>query len=136
MNYNVNDENFKNSEMYQRFLRENPSFGFLKIRAYAANQAVPISNLKIVITKDIENNNVTFFEGTTNDSGVIERIILPAPLLNQNDLIAPASTTYEIRATYTPDNITQIFRVNMYENVGVIQNINIVPDMNMGMGGF
>lgn len=136
MNYNVNDENFKNSEMYQRFLRENPSSGFLKIRAYAANQAVPISNLKIVITKDIENNNVTFFEGTTNDSGVIERIILPAPLLNQNDLIAPASTTYEIRATYTPDNITQIFRVNMYENVGVIQNINIVPDMNMKMGGF
>ena len=132
MNYNINDQKFINSEIYQQFLTDNPKEGYLRIRAYAANQAIPINNLKIRVVKNIGKDTITFFEGYTNDSGIIPRIILPAPILNQDDLIEPKSTSYDIIATYEPDNITKIFKILIYENVRVIQNINIVPSMNMG----
>ena len=126
--YNVNDQSFINSEIYQKFLSENSSRGYLNIRAYAASQAIPISGLRVVVSTTIDNNKVIFFEGSTNSSGIIGGISLPAPKLDPNNLDAPNKTTYEIQATYTPDNITQIYKVNMYENVSVIQNINIVPE--------
>jgi len=133
--YNINDENFINSLSYQNFLRNNPSRGYLNIRAYAASQAIPISGLKVIVSTNIDNDKVIFFEGSTNSSGVIGGISLPAPSLDPNNLDAPNKTTYQIEATYAPDNLTKIYSVNMYENVSVIQNISIVPDMNLGLGG-
>lgn len=134
--FNINDQEFVNSDIYQNFLRANPSQGFLKIRAYAASQALPITNLKIVVSKMIDNNKVIFFEGNTNESGIIEKITLPAPRLNQNNLDAPSSATYEITATYDEGNLTNIYRVNIYENIYVIQTISVVPTMNVMAGDF
>lgn len=131
-NFNVNDENFINSQLYKDFIKDNPVYGYLSIRAYAANEAVPISNLRIVVSTNIGDNNVIFFEGYTNSSGVIERITLPAPRLDLSNLDAPNKTTYMITATYAPNNVSRTYMVNMYENVSVIQNINIVPDMKIG----
>ena len=84
----------------------------------------------------IDNNKVIFFEGNTNESGIIERITLPAPSLNQNNLDAPSSATYEITATYDEGNLTNIYRVNIYENIYVIQTISVVPTMNVMAGDF
>ncbi len=130
--FSIYDKNFVNGEVYQNFLKDNPTNGYLKIRAFAANQAIPISDLKITISKIIDNNNVIFYEGTTNSSGIIEKITLPAPRINSNNLDAPNSITYDITARYNNEN--KIYKVNMYENVYVIQDINIVPNMNL-MGG-
>lgn len=127
--YYINDENFINSEAYQNFIRNNPSEGYLKIRAYAANSAIPISGLKIVVSKNIDNNNVIFFEGETNESGVIEKITLPAPKANISNLIKPNNTTYDVSATYMQNSKSTMFLVRMYENVYVVQNINVVPNM-------
>lgn len=132
--YNINDESLINSKFYQDFLSNNPSRGYLNIRAYAASQAIPISGLRILVSTNIDNNKVIFFEGSTNSSGIIGGIALPAPKLNPNDLEAPNKTEYEIQATYAPDNLSKTYKVNMYENVSVIQNISIVPDTNLGMG--
>ena len=133
--YNVNDENYINSLEYQKFLKDNPSIGYLNIRAYAASQAIPIGNIKIVVSNNIGDDKVIFFEGETNESGVIEGIKLPAPKLVSNDLDKPSKTTYEIEATYLPDNLNKTYRVNIYENISSIQNIIVAPDMNFKMGG-
>ena len=132
--YNFNDESFKNTTLYQNFISGNPSQGYLKVRAYAASQALPISNLKIEVSKIIDNNKIVFFEGNTNSSGVIERIILPAPKLDPNNLDAPNSTMYDIKATYEKDNIDNVYRVNIYENIYVIQTISIVPSLSVIAG--
>lgn len=131
-NFNINDEDFINTKLYQDFLRDNPSRGFLRVRAFAASQAVPISGLRVVVSTNIGGNNVIFFEGYTNSSGIIDQITLPAPTLDSNNLDAPNKTTYNVVATYLPDNISSVYKVNMYENIYVVQNINIVPDMSMG----
>ena len=131
--YNVNDSEFINSTTYQEFIKNNPSRGFLKIRAYAANGALPISGLKVVVTKNInENTNVIFFEGTTNSSGIIDNIALPAPTSSTDNLVIPRMTTYSILATYPPDNVNQSYIVNIYENLSVLQNVVVVPSMMVG----
>ncbi len=132
--YNFNDENFKNTNSYKQFTFANPAEGYLKIRAYAASGALPISNLNIVVSKIIDNNNVIFFEGKTNSSGIIERIPLPAPRIESNNLDAPNSTTYDIKATYPEDNLDEVYKINIYENIYVVQTINVVPTLNVSFG--
>lgn len=130
--YNYIDESFTNTKSYQDFIKENPTEGYLKIRAYAASQAIPISGLNIIVSKIIDNNRVIFFEGATNESGIIERITLPAPRLLESNLDTPNSTEYDITATYTKDNLEKKYIVKVYENLYVIQNISIVPEKNLG----
>ena len=127
----INDYEFINSNVYKNFINNNPGRGYLKIRAYSANQAVPIKGLKVVVNKKIDGYNVNFFEGYTNESGVIENISLPAPKKDNNDLVIPQSTSYEIVASYN-GNANLFFVVNVYDELYVIQNISMVPSMNNG----
>ena len=134
--YNFDDPIFKESQLYRNFIRENPSNGYLRIRAYAASQALPISNLRVIVSKIVDNNKIVFFDGVTNNSGLIERITLPTPRLNTDNQVIPGTTSYDIEAIYEPDNIDRMYHVNMYENVYAVQNISVVPSINNGVGGF
>ena len=130
-NFYITDKDFINTKSYQDFISANKGMGILKIRASAANSAVPISNLKVTVSTIIDNNNVIFFEGYTNSSGVIENISLPAPLTNISDLTVPNKTVYNVVAVYNGDDIKQTYKVNIYDKIVVIQNINIVPPMKV-----
>ena len=132
--YNIEDKQYVNSEEFKNFMEQNPTYGYLRIRAYAASGAIPISGLKIEITTKINKNRFIFFEGYTNESGLIDNISLPAPKLETNNLDIPNKTIYEIKATYLPNNTNLTYEVNMYENVFVVQNINIVPDSSIEKG--
>ena len=131
MTYNVNDKDFLNSELYRNFIEENPALGFLKIRAYAASGAVPIGGLSIVISKEIGGYKVIFFEGVTNDSGVIERIALPAPRMSSDNMMAPIIITYDINTTYEGES--RLYKVNVYDDIYVVQNINVTPNISYGV---
>ena len=131
--YNFNDQNFKSMPIYQTFIKNNSTQGYLKIRASAASEALPISNLKIEVSKIIEGNKIIFYEGNTDSSGVIEKIVLPTPKLNQDNLLTPQGESYDIKATYD-DNLINIYHVNIYENIYVVQTINIVPSNKLTRG--
>lgn len=126
--YNINDENFKNTDVYRSFINDNPVNGYLKIRAYSASGAIPVRGLKITVSTEYEGNTIIFYDGFTDTSGVIEKITLPAPRLNSDNMDIPSRTTYDINATYPPNLVDLKYQVNIYEDVFVIQNINIVPD--------
>lgn len=130
--YNINDENFKNTDIYRSFINDNPVSGYLKIRAYSASGAIPVRGLKITVSTEYEGNTIIFFDGFTDASGVIEKITLPAPRLNSDNMDIPSRTTYDISATYPPNLVDLKYQVNIYEDVFVIQNINIVPDALSG----
>lgn len=127
--YNIDDKDFVNSDLYKSFINANPGFGFLKIRAYAASQAVPISGMSVQVSKDIGGNKVIFFEGLTNESGVIERIQLPVPRTLDN-MIAPVVTTYDISTMYEGES--RAYKVNVYDGIYVVQNINVTPNISYG----
>lgn len=122
---NFNDVTFIQSEIYKNYINQNPAESFLSIRAYAANRALPIKGLKIVVSKIIDNTKVIFFNGETDESGLIERIALPTPYVSANDLEIPASQNYDIEASYEEQKL--LFNIIMYANIPVNQNINVVP---------
>ena len=129
MTYSIDDKDFVNSELYKSFINANPGVGFLKIRAFAASQAVPISGMNVQVSKDIGGNKVIFFSGVTNESGVIERISLPVPRSSDN-MMAPLITTYDIETSY--EGVNRIYKVNVYDNIYVVQNINVTPNISYG----
>lgn len=124
-NVKITDSSFINSAIYKRFMDENTGGGILNIKASFANQALPITNLRVIVSKEIENINVVFFDGVTNISGIIGKIILPTPPLDNDDLVAPKMTIYKITTVY--NNKEYSYNVNMYDGICVVQNINIVP---------
>ena len=129
---NINDENFVNSSFYQNFLKENSGKGHLKIRAFAASEALPVPNLHVVVSSNITGEVVTFYDGYTDSSGMIEKLTLPAPKLDSNNMNAPKAVVYEIHVLSTFDVGEKIFYVNMYDGVCVVQNINVIPNGSLG----
>lgn len=117
---NIND--FMKTSMYSDFINNNPGIGRLKIRAYAASEALPVSGLNIVVSSVVSSVKVVFYEGVTDASGMIPNISLPAPKLISN-LEIPNTIKYDIEVL----NNNSKFSVNMYDGVCVIQNINFVP---------
>lgn len=124
---NIKYDEFINTEMYKKFISDNPSKGYLKIRVYSASEAIPIKGVNIIISKIIDNNNVIFYEGVTNSSGLIDKISLPAPKLVKDNMDIPNKSIYDVTAIYKDMN--KVYKVNIYDGVCVVQNINIVPNM-------
>ena len=125
--YNINDKSFINSDIYLKFMEDNPSLGSLEIRAFTANEAVPISGLKVEISTIYNDDKIIFFEGETDESGKIDKMFLPTPKLNDDDLKVPSKRQYEINATFKNSN--KIYSVNIYENICVVQNIEMIPKL-------
>ena len=123
---------FKEMEDYKEFINNNPDNGYLNIRAYAANSAIPITNLEVKVTKVINDKKIVFFEGKTDQSGLISKINLPTPKVNNNDEEVPLSSNYEVIAKYNDENL--IFNVVMYSGISVLQNISVVPNLRLDGG--
>lgn len=130
--YNINDVGFKNSEVYKSFINDYPVNGYLKIRAYSASGAIPVRGLKIVVSTNYQDNRIIFYDGITDTSGIIEKITLPAPKLDVGNENVPNKIVYDINATYPPNLLDLNYQVNIYEDVFVIQNINVVPTSESG----
>ena len=124
MNIKFNDSSFINTATYKNFVQKNSGTGKLNVKVSFAEQALPVPNLKIVVSKEIGNYNVIFFEGLTDISGSIGPIILPTPPTNKDNMVIPQFTIYKITATY--NGKCYDYEVSMYDGIQVLQNINVV----------
>ena len=122
-----NSEEFQKTQTYQDFIKENQGEGRLLVRASSAQEAIPIENLRIRVSLILDNTRVIFFDGMTDSSGMVPRIELPAPKIDTNNLVVPAFITYNVVATY--NNFDTLYKVNIYDNICVVQNINVVPEI-------
>ena len=116
--------NQSNNELFQKFLSFNRGVGTLMIRANTAREALPVSNLKVLITTIYEGETLTLFEGYTDESGMIQNLSLPAPKIDNNNLIVPIATTYMIKASLN-SQFEQSYFVNIYDGISVLQNISV-----------
>ena len=123
------DEKFKQTESYKTFISNNPDNSNLKIQASRANNAMPVADVEVIISHIIDEYKVIFFDGKTNESGIIENISLPVPKLDTNDMNIPLSTTYSIEAIYTKENVDVLYKAKMFSGIDAIQNIDINPNI-------
>ena len=128
---NINE--FKDTLEYQDFIKENNGIGYLRIRAYGASEAIPIEGMNIVVSTIYNDKNIIFFEGVTDESGMIKRLELPTPSREKDDLVIPKWKTYNIEANY--NNKLENFKVNIYDDICVQQVINTTYD-NLVRGYF
>lgn len=118
---------FKNSDAYSDFMNENKGSGILKVQAYTANQAFPLEGVIIEVYEDIGDQRVIFFRGVTDNSGIIDNIILPTKkskedILSSDDILY---TRYKINATYPNSNIDKTYEVGIFDDIKIIQPIRI-----------
>lgn len=125
MNFDYNNEEFKKTLAYNEFSNENSGEGILKIQASAASRAIPLKNVSIVVSKIIDGNRIVFYNGLTDESGIIESIILPAQkslgeITSFSDVVY---TTYDVSAKYL--DYDKDFNVSIFDGIKVIQPVRI-----------
>ena len=130
MEYIYDSKEFKDSSLYKTFSNINTGTGILKIEAYTASGAYPLKNVDIVVSKEFGEDKVIFFNGTTNDSGIIDNIILPTrsttkEITQASDIIY---TTYDLIAKYPQYNVQKKYDVSIFDDIKVIQPITFPLD--------
>lgn len=130
----ISYEEFSKTDDYQGFVGVNPKQGSLKVMAFTAYQAIPIENAEIIITKEIGGNNVLFFRGYTDSSGIIDNITLPAPTSGYDDNSFQTSSTTSYKLTAIKDKYESVkqYIINMIGDVKVLQYIKMTPITDKG----
>ena len=62
--YSIFDKEFLNSSLYQEFKKINAGYGNLKIRAYAAREALPLEGVHIIISTVYYNTSYLYYKKT------------------------------------------------------------------------
>lgn len=127
--YSIYDNSFLNSNIYKEFIEEHPGKGSLRVRAYSANEALPVEGIKVEISTYYKSNLIIFFQGETNSSGLIDRISLPTTNNNSDNLEIPERTIYQVHVTYEKENLDKEYSVGMYDGICTVQNIVVEPTL-------
>lgn len=121
------DTNETEYESYTDFIRENSRRGMLKVQASRAEQSIPVSGVKIRVSKDIGDREYVFFEGYTDRNGMIDGIELPAPPRGNSlsSSLPDKTVTYLLNAD-APSYLPIAIDINMYEGIKTIQPLNMM----------
>lgn len=135
MEYYFDSEEFKSTSIYKNFMNINNGKGILKIEASTASEAYPLEGVEITISKKLDGKKVIFYNGVTNDSGIIDGIILPTRKMTDNveDVSDIFFTTYDLSARIDKYNLEKDYDVSIFDNVKVIQPI-VFPALDLVSG--
>ena len=127
MEYYFDSEEFKDSSIYKNFININDGKGILKVEASTASEAYPLEGVEIIISKMIDGSKVIFYKGVTDDSGIIDGIVLPTRRIDKevesvSDIVF---TTYDLEAIYSKYNMNKMYNVSIFDNIKLIQPITI-----------
>lgn len=129
MNNSITLEEFKKTDNYNKFIEANPSTGTLKVQVFTADQAIPIPNTEVHIIKEIDSQNIIFYKGITDSSGIIDNIKLPTPKgdYNISDFKVPEYTTYKLMVNNDKYSTIKEYDVAMFGGVKILQYIKMQP---------
>ena len=124
-------DDIKDDNIYNEFLKDNPGRGTLKIRVTSASEALPVSGVNVVVSKEIGNDTYIFYEGQTDSSGMINNIKLPTPVRITSNLEVPNFTSYKVRVLYSKDKFDKTYEISLCCGSGLIQYVNITPNVSV-----
>ncbi len=112
---------------YTQFLSQNPYRGYLKVQAFRGEQAFPVPDVQIRVTRDFLDGERTFFEGITDQNGIIDGITLPAPSA-ENSLTpnGPVNTAVYTLTAQHPNYRTVRIPFAIYEGITAIQPLQLL----------
>ena len=118
----IYQEKIKNSS------KNNLKTGILKVQVTAANEAFPIKDARIVISKKNNNNKVTiFYDLKTDVDGIVDNIVLYA----HKDTALPEESpyiTYNVTVTHPDFRSVTNSTANMLEGQKSILLVTMIPN--------
>lgn len=113
------------ADTHESFRERNTKSGFLRVQAFAGPQTIPVPDANVLVTRDFIDGARRFASGKTDQSGVLDGIVLPAPdgSLAQQPGTIPPYALYDIHVSH-PDYRTEIYRqVPIFDGVKSIQPV-------------
>ena len=109
------------------FLKENPSHGVLRVQAFRGNQAIPVKGVDVTVSRRLrDGTNYVFYTGTTDESGLVDAIALPAPERQQS--VEPGEphpdAAYQLVACH-PEFETVTATVNIFPGIKTVQPVQL-----------
>ena len=107
------------------------SNGRLRIRAYTAGGALPISGATVRIKGAEEDNRLVAYTLVTDRDGLTQEITLPAPSVEYSLSPDPAEqpyAVYDLEITAPGYYTKRISGLTVFSGVNSIQLINMIPD--------
>lgn len=102
--------------------------GYLSVRAYQANEAIPVSNAKVTVYKRVQDKLNEIMSTKTNGSGVTEKIELlsrPVELSLQPSDIQPYSV-YDVKVELEDFYTKYFVNLPIFSNRESIQKVPMV----------
>lgn len=113
----------------EEFRSANAKKGFLKVQVFSGDRTFPITNARVLVTRQINGKPHIFFDKRTDNSGIVNGLELPAPdkiLSLQPSDTAPYST-FDISVEH-PDFIGASFvSVPVFDGIESIQPARMLP---------
>lgn len=111
----------------ETFLKENPSRGVLRVQAFRGNQAIPVQGVDITVSRKLsDGTDHVFYTGTTDESGLVDAIALPAPELQQS--VEPGEphpdAAYQLVARH-PEFEPVTATVNIFPGIKTVQPVQL-----------
>ena len=112
---------------FEDFIRENSGKGSVRIQAFRGEQAFPVSGVLIRISRKIGDVDYIFFEGETDESGIVDGIELPAPPRdNSTEYGRPDKTAvYLLTAKKNGFDTTERL-IELYDDIKTIQPLKMM----------
>ena len=114
------------------FLESNQKNGFLRVQVSAADQAFPIQNADVIVSKRFGNDDSVFFEEHTDASGIINRVTLPAPdriLSGAPSSVLQPYSTYDISVTHPGFVSVLLKNAVIFDGIETIQQVVLIPSV-------
>ena len=126
MNHSVYPQFGGEALTYRQFLLLNPATGTLKIQAARARRALPTAGVEITVLRQFRDQRVLFFQGVTDQDGLIEAIPLPAPPLSASlqATTLRRGAVYEVFAAH-PDFAPVRLEAEIFEGVTAILPVTL-----------
>lgn len=105
--------------------------GYLKVIVTSANKTIPLSNVSVIVSKEVDGGDEILYSLLTNDSGETSIVELSAPprSLSESPSTSGVKPYSEYKISTYLNGYFQVInlRVPIFSGITSIQNINLVP---------
>lgn len=115
---------------YEEFLEKNPKTGTLRVQASIAQRTFPVPGAQVMVDKKFLEGNRVFATGVTDENGILDGIVLPAPdkSLSDSPTGKPPYALYDIHVTH-PDFRKEVYsQVPVFDGIKSIQPVQFLPN--------
>ena len=109
------------------------STGTLRIRAYTAGGALPVSGAIVRIRGAEENNRNISYSVVTDRDGLTPKVTLPAPNVDYSLSPDPAESpfaVYDVEITASGYYPKRIIGLTVFSGIDSVQLVNLIPGNN------